>query len=234
MQSILRVSPSDVDPVPPVLARGGAEARLQAICRLDGGTRLVSVLAAETLLNEDLTRRLLQSGSGGKDQMDVHKSSGSSEQFLIFRIGTEEFGLSISAVDEVVPVPPRLTPLPKAPDFVQGVMSVRGQVIPVIDQAQRFNGSAASGEKRRVVVVRIDGLHAGFIVDAVTQILRIDTDTLQDAPDLGREETRIFERVANLEQAGKLVLIVSPRELLNRVEQDMLQGIAKKADLVQP
>jgi purine-binding chemotaxis protein CheW len=226
MRSILRVAEDDVDAVPQVLARGGAEARIQAICRLEDGKRLVSVLAADQLLRDDITARLFQ-GAGEQD-MGETAAEQVFEQFLLFRIGEEEFGLPIGAVEEVALLPAKLTRLPKAPAFVQGVMNLRGQVIPVIDQSERFGAGAASGRKRRVVIVRIGDLSAGFVVDAVSDVLRVETSALRPAPDLGNEETRVFDRVANLAGEERIVLIVSPRELLDRAEQDLLRSIAGK------
>jgi purine-binding chemotaxis protein CheW len=228
MRSILRVDEGDIDSVPQVLARGGAEARIQAICRLDGGKRLVSVLAADQLLRDDITARLFQGTGERHDMEDTAREAQSHEQFLLFRIGDDEFGLPIAAVEEVALLPAKLTRLPKAPAFVQGVMNLRGQVIPVIDQAHRFGAEAAAGRKRRVVVVRIGDLSAGFVVDAVSDVLRVPSDALRPAPDLGNAETRVFDRVVNLSEEQRIVLIVSPRELLDRAEQDLLRGIAAK------
>lgn len=228
MRSILRVAEDDIDPVPQVLARGGAEARIQAICRLDGGKRLVSVLAADQLLRDDITARLFQGAGERHDMEETAEEVQAQEQFLLFRIGDDEFGLPIGAVEEVALLPAGLTRLPKAPAFVQGVMNLRGQVIPVIDQARRFGAEAAVGRRRRVVVVRIGDLSAGFVVDAVSDVLRVDARTLQPAPDLGNAETRIFDRVVSLSEEQRVVLIVSPRELLDRAEQDLLRGIAAK------
>jgi len=225
MRAILRVDEHDVDQVPTVLARGTAEARIQAICRLDEGRRLVSVLAVEHLLREDLTARLLQ---GAEATMAEQRETEASEQFLLFRIGEEEFGLPIASVIEVAPLPERLTRLPNAPDFVHGVMNLRGQVVPVIDQARRFGSVAGSGARRRVIVVRLGDLQAGFIVDAVSEVMRVPGGALRPAPELGGEETRVFDRVANLEEAGRMVLIVSPQELLDRAEREILAGLDGK------
>jgi len=225
MRSILRVAEEDVDPVPQVLARGGAEARIQAICRLEEGRRLVSVLAADKLLRDDITARLFQ-GSGEQQDMGETEAGKAFERFLLFRIGEEEFGLPIGAVEEVTLLPEKLTRLPRAPAFVQGVMNLRGQVIPVIDQAARFGADSTSGRKRRVVIVRIGDLSAGFVVDAVSDVLRVEAEALRPAPDLGNAETRVFDRVANLAGEQRIVLIVSPRELLDRAEQDLLRSMA--------
>jgi len=106
------------------------------------------------------------------------------------------------------------------------MMNLRGKVIPVIDQAQRFRGVAASGARVRIIVVRLGELQAGFLVDGVSEVLRIPAAALAPAPDLGGEETRLFDRIANLEEAGRIVLIVSPQQLLDRAEQAVLAAIS--------
>jgi purine-binding chemotaxis protein CheW len=225
MRAILRVPETDIDAVPAVIARGSAEARIQAICRLDGGRRLVSVLAVDHLVREDLTARLMQ---GAEESMAEEKAAEASEQFLLFRIGAEEFGLPIGAVIEVARPPAQYTRLPNAPAFMQGVMNLRGQVVPVIDQAQRFGSAPAADARRRVIVVQLDKLRAGFVVDSVSDVARIPVGALAAAPDLGGGETRIFDRIANLEDTGRMVLIVSPQDLLDRAERAMLEGLSRK------
>lgn len=81
-------------------------------------------------------------------------------------------------------------------------MNVRGQVIPVIDQARRFNGVPVAGAKARVIVVRIGDLTAGFTVDAVSQVVQPSADALRPAPDIGSDGARVFDRVATLD--GKI------------------------------
>lgn len=227
MRSIERVPEVDIDAVPQLFNRSGGEARIQAICRLEGGKRLLSVLTPDQLVDEDITARLLQGDTRGKREMTVG-TDGQRERFLLFRIGNEGFGLPIDAVQEVALLPARLTPLPKAPAFVQGVMNVRGQVIPVIDQAHRFNGIPVAGAKVRVIVLRIGELTVGFAVDAVSQVVQLSAEALRPAPDLGSEDPRVFDRVATFEGEDTLVLIVSPQELLNRAERDLLFALGKK------
>lgn len=233
LRTVLHIPESAIDPVPHALARSGAEARIQAICRLDGGKRLVSVLAADQLMREDITARLLQGNAEERDMVQVDVSV-AEEQFLLFRIGDEEFGLPVAAVEEVAPLPSKLTRLPKAPTFVKGVVNLRGEVIPVIDQAQRFGSSATGGGRPRIVVVRIDDLRAGFVVDEVSAVARFGAAALRAAPDLGSEGTQVFERIANLPDEQRIVLIVSPRELLSRAERDLLRDLGEKGAAKKP
>lgn len=226
VSTILRIDESMVDPVPAMLSRGSSETRIQAICRFEGDKRLVSILAADQLVRDDLTSTLLQASDGEGEDMANDAEDADFEQFLVFRLGDQTFGLPIAVVSEVTMLPAKLTPLPKAPAFVEGVMNLRGQVLPVIDQRRRFLGDAASGKRRRVVVVSLGNLQVGFVVDAVSEVLRVPARALRAAPGLGNDETRVFDRVANLDSG--MILIVEPRELLDRAERDMLAAMASE------
>ena len=225
MYGTLYVDPESIDPVPQVLARGSAEARIQAICRLDQGRRLVSVLATDHLLRADLTARLLQ-GQGGERAPEVTMSEQASEQILLFMIGEENYGLPLAAVEEVARLPDKLTRLPRAPAFVEGVINLRGTVIPIIDQSRRFAGTPANGARRRVIIVTVGEMRVGFLVDAVSEILRVPGAAIRPAPDLGGDGAPIFERVASLDGSDGVVLIVSPRDLLDRAERDLIAAMA--------
>jgi purine-binding chemotaxis protein CheW len=228
MHAVIRLAASEIDPVPMALARGSAEARIQAICRLDAGRRPVSILSAEHLLREDITMRLLESAED-QGAMIAPEAAEAQHQFLLFRIGDGEFGLPIAYVDEVALLPPKLTRIPKAPAFVKGVMNLRGRVVPVIDQTLRFQGQSGEGRRRRVIVVRTGDLVAGFLVDAVSEIVRVPESAIRPAPDLGGEETRVFDRVATLDGEQRVVLIIAPRELLDRAERELLEKLRAKA-----
>jgi purine-binding chemotaxis protein CheW len=228
IRSILRVAEREIDPVPAVLARGRAEARIQAICRLDGGKRLVSILAVDHLLRADLTTQLLQGASAEGEDMASDAGEAHTEQFLIFRVGEQDFGMPIAAVREVTQLPDKLTRLPRAPKFVEGMINLRGKVIPVIDQGRRFDGAPVVGKRRRVIVAALGASEAGFLVDSVSEVLRVPTDAIGPSPELGGDRVRVFDRVANLEAEGRMILIVEPQELLDRAERDLLAAMTGK------
>jgi purine-binding chemotaxis protein CheW len=173
--AILHVPEAAVDPVPPVLARGAGEARLDAILRLDGGRRLVSVLSPARLFDDETTARVLaETRMGEAGTMAADGDADGAEQFVVFRLGDEHYGLPVAAVDEVARRPDKLTRVPRAPAYLKGVMNLRGAVLPVIDTRHRFGtAGAAEGRGGRVVVLTIEGLRAGFAVDAVTEVLSV-------------------------------------------------------------
>lgn len=226
IRSILRIDESVIDAVPAVLTRGAATARVQAICRLGDGRRLVSILAAEHLVRGDLTAHLLHSAAGEEEDVTRQRAEDTTEQFLIFRLDDQDFGIPIAAVSEVAMAPETLTRLPKAPAFVEGVMNLRGQVVPVVDQGLRFQGRATGGRRRRVIVVTLGKMRIGFAVDAVSEVLRLPATALRDAPAFATGRTRIFDRVATFEDDGRMILIVEPQELVDRAERDLLAAMA--------
>jgi purine-binding chemotaxis protein CheW len=229
--AILRLPEAAIDPVPPVLTRGRAEARIQGICRLEGGGRLISLLNPDRLFDTETAARIQAAAAGeGAEMSGDDRQAGAIEQFVLFQLGEERYGLPIAAVEEVVRHPGTLTRIPHAPDFVEGVMNLRGKVVPVIDQRRRFAaGGRPAARGRRIVVVTIEGLRAGFAVDSVSEVVGLPADSLSPTPQLTAGDSRIFDRVATAGPDGRMTLLVDPKALLDRAERDLVAAIAAKA-----
>jgi purine-binding chemotaxis protein CheW len=106
-------------------------------------------------------------------------------QLVGFRVGGEEFGIDILRVQEIIRAQ-QLTRVPNSPEFMEGVMNLRGKIIPVIALRKRFGLEEAPPDKQnRIVVVEIQGTVLGFIVDTVSEVLRIPADTVEPPPRLG-------------------------------------------------
>ena len=225
LKAIVRASRGQIDPVPLVLTRGRQEAQIQAICRLDEGRRLMSILSTEHLLEPGLAQRLAATRDKEDELMADDEGRAETEQFVIFKVGPEHYGLPIDSVIEVVAPPEKLTKLPKAPKFVDGVMNLRGQVVPVIDQRRRFEAASGSSRKARIIVVHIGKGVAGFVVDSVSEVLKVHSDQLRPSPELASKQSKVIDRIANLEQGGRMILLVDPQELLDQAEQDMIAAM---------
>lgn len=228
---ILRASRDLVGAAPSLFNRGAGEARIESVLRLPDGRGLVAILAPDKVLADERVSRLLADTTDQKDMTMASTTSATTrERFLVIRLGDETYGLPIAAVDEVVRLPETLTRLPKAPAYVQGVMNLRGKVIPVIDQRRRFSvAGQAGGEARRVVVVTLGKLQAGFAVDAVSRILEIAEEDLMPAPELSGDGDRLFDRAAKLEREEDVILLIDPRALLDRAEADLLRDLTAKS-----
>ena len=105
-------------------------------------------------------------------------------QLVSFNIGSEEFGVDILKVQEINRMVD-ITHVPQAPHFVEGVINLRGKVIPIVDLRKRFNLEMKDYDKNtRIVVVDINGNIMGMIVDAVSEVLRLQASTIEPPPDI--------------------------------------------------
>lgn len=225
-REILRVEATAVDPAPALLTRGAGDAQITSICRLDGGKRLVGVLSPDRLFRSDLVKRIMadHAPSIQGEAEEKHEMASAEEQFIVFRLGAQEYGVAIAAVDEIARMPGHLTKLPKAPAFVDGIINLRGAVVPVIDLRRRFGvASQARADGQRILVLPFAGGKTGFLVDEVSQVIKISPTDIHAAPELSAEQMRLIGRVANLGGQGRMILIVDPAQLLDQVEADVLE-----------
>lgn len=110
-------------------------------------------------------------------------------KYLTFSLGDEEYGIGILKVKEIIGMM-RITPVPQAPEFIKGVINLRGKVIPVIDLRLRFNMEETGYTERTcIVVVEIESpeakLHIGVVVDSVSEVLNIKATDIEDPPSFG-------------------------------------------------
>jgi purine-binding chemotaxis protein CheW len=218
-----------IDPIPSVLAaRSGGEARIKAIYRGDAGKRLISILAPDQLFREDIMQRIGQAKQNAPANETAPRAA--ERQFVVFQLGDNEFGLPIEAVDEVAHVPAQVTRVPKTPKFLEGVVNLRGEVLPVVDQRRRFDMPIQEiTNNRRLIVVRTERHRAGLIVDSVSEVLRSTANAIEPPPDLTGDITRLVHGVINLEAQGRIILLLDPAELLTRAERGLLDAFEGKA-----
>jgi purine-binding chemotaxis protein CheW len=120
----------------------------------------------------------------GFDQKDKAQFSGEIVQVVSFRLGNEEYGVDISQVQEIIRIV-EITHVPRAPHFMEGVINLRGQLIPIIDLRTRFSMPRAEHTKHtRIVVTEIGSKRVGIVVDSVSEVLNIPMDHVEGAPDM--------------------------------------------------
>jgi purine-binding chemotaxis protein CheW len=234
-REILRIEPGVIDPAPALLTRGAGDAEITSICRLEQGKRLVAILSPDRFFRSELLRRLLAEQSETIDH-PTSKHNGANmpdEQFIIFRLGNQEYGLPIGAVDEIARRPDHITRLPKAPAFIDGVINLRGTVVPIVDLRRRFElTSQERSSSQHILVLSVGGGKTGFIVDGVSEVMKVHPEAIHPAPGVSPEQMRLIGRVANLDEEGRMILLVDPRQLLDRIEVDVLAKF-DRADLEQ-
>ncbi|MCJ2016437.1 chemotaxis protein CheW [Methylobacterium sp. E-065] len=223
---ILRVAPDAVDPVPAALRRGGMTA-VDAICRLDGDGALVSILSVDRLLEGTTVTASTPRASDTRDPDD--RTTGATEQFVVFDVGGESYGVPVAAVREVLRVPTTMTRLPRSPDLVAGAIDVRGTVLAVVDQRRRFGLPPGEADpRRRILLLEDGGTVAGILVDGVSRMLRLPSDAVRPVPCMSGEPGAAVDRVATLED-GTLLPLVDAHALLVGTERSLraaVKGIA--------
>jgi purine-binding chemotaxis protein CheW len=119
-----------------------------------------------------------------------------------------------------------LTHVPKAPDFVEGVINLRGAVLPVIDQRKRLDlPPVERNDRQRIMVFLIKGFRTGFIVDAVTEVLKIPKSAIESSPKLSGAQARLLGRVANLEKQKRMIQLIDPDFLVDDSDQASLAAM---------
>ncbi|UVS87754.1 purine-binding chemotaxis protein CheW [Burkholderia glumae] len=231
VKEVLRVHKHDVDPVPALLARGSDMADITQICRLDQGKRLVSVMEAGKLFDHSKVKDALridtsEQAAGAGEVLDDELDD--EEQMVVFDLDAEEFGVPIASVQEIVRVPADLTRVPRTPAFVEGVINLRGAVLPVIDQRRRLGlARVARDDRQRIMVFLLGGMRTGFIVDAVTEVLKLPRQAIEPAPQLGHRQAQLITRVANLERQRRLILLIEPDRLLEHNDLSALEQLGE-------
>ena len=145
-------------------------------------------------------------------------------QLVVFQLGNEEYGAAIGQVQEIVNLG-EVTRMPKAPEFVEGVINLRGRVVPVIDIGKRFDLPLKERDKNaRIMVVLIEGVAMGMIVDSISEVLRLSKEAIEPPPPIIGDISAIFLKgVAKV--GDRLVTLVDLDKVLTAEETPELQKI---------
>ena len=143
-----------------------------------------------------------------------------------FRIGNETYGIRIGAVREIVRVP-EITSVPSAPDLIEGVINLRGKIIPVMDLRKRFGlTEIISDKKNRILVVELENKLIGLIVNAASEVLKIPPSEVDSPGSVFAEgESSYVTGVGKLK--GRLIILLDIAKLLQRPEYKRLEEAAE-------
>ncbi len=145
-------------------------------------------------------------------------------QLVTFRIGNEEFGFDIFKVKEINKMMD-ITQIPNSKSSVKGVVNLRGSVIPVVSLRNKLNFPEAEyGKSTRIIVVEYKSKSIAFIVDEVSEVLRIDSSIIEKTPEMATSvETAYIKGVAKLE--NRLLILLDLDEVLNEKEELELEKV---------
>lgn len=153
------------------------------------------------------------------------------QQLVIFDLADEHYGVDIAAVDSIIGMQP-ITAVPRAPSFVEGVTNLRGVVLPVIDLCKRFGLETQETTKdTRIVVVEMNGVAVGMVVDAVSEVIRIPEESIESlSPIVTTVDSVFITGVAKVDE--RLVILLDLNQVLSADEKADVKSMQPLQDAV--
>ena len=224
VNQVLQAPKSAVEQTPSMVAGGGTgRDQIRGIVKLDEGKRLIMLLDVGKLVNQSDFSAIdkLANGKTGTSESSTDAVEDDERQLVSFKVSDEEFAVDIMQVQEIVRLT-KVTKVPHAPDFVEGVINLRGNVLPVVDMRKRVHLSTKPyNDATRVVVIDLHGKKTGIIVDAVSEVMAVKKRFIEPAPGIAKSTygDQFIEGVGKLNNGERMFLLLRVEELL-RDEQD--------------
>ncbi len=108
------------------------------------------------------------------------------KKFLVFKLGNEEYGIDIQKITTIIEKDMNITRVPRTPGFLKGVINLRGEIIPIIHLRKKFGLSEIEDtEETRIIIIKLDEIAVGLIVDAVAEVIELDEDSIENVTNFG-------------------------------------------------
>lgn len=230
VSEVLRVPRRFIEPVPALLRTREAEF-LAGICNIDS-SRLVHVLDAGKLFSDADYEALLYEQGDEEEDKDTLDLRDEEEQYVTFQLDAQEYGAPISQVQEIIRVP-QIFAVPRAPEFVDGVINIRGEIVPVVDLRKRFGLEERSlGEANRIIVVDLGDTRTGLIVDAVREVLGLSRRDIEEVPEVFMEsgEADFLKGIGKVRQGERILILLDLLRLLSSRERDELKHFSSEVE----
>ena len=149
-------------------------------------------------------------------------------QVVSFHLANEEYGVDIMRAQEII-MPGQITRMPEVPDYICGLINLRGHVIPIVDLRKRFGLPAKENDEHtRIIVVNVNARTIGIVVDAVTEVLRISGDQIEPPPSsIAGIDHDYIRGLVKLE--NKLLILLNIERILSRSEQAAIESLSSGA-----
>ena len=225
IQEIIRIREEDILPPPQTLSEREAADLEGVVLRSDHMVSLLKVL--DIITGEDQAKIAAMSTSLMPTNTEDAQAASHELPLVVFRLGQEAYSLRLMEVREIIMVT-NITPVPRAPSFIEGVLNLRGEVMPVIDLRERFGLPRQKATSlSRIVITPIGGVSTGLVVDSVEEVKSVDLRRLEEPPKVTSVGANAFiEKVARTEDA--VVFLLNVQRLLTDVEGHQLQAFQGK------
>jgi len=233
VNEVLNVLRKLLDPPPMLTSAGGLE--LEAVAKLDDGNRLIMLLNVANLMHDQKLREI-HAESAGETAAEIHEAAEvasestqelSEVQLVTFMLGGEEYGVPISQIQEIDRLS-KITKVPKAARFIEGVTNLRGEVIPVLDTRKRFDLEAKESDDRtRIMIVELGGVKTGLIVDSVREVLSLPKKDIAPPPEAVHSgiDQQFISGIGKVDSGKRMVVLLDVAKILSQTEQAELAKV---------
>ncbi len=154
------------------------------------------------------------------------------QQIVGFRVGKENFGVPIGIVHEIVRMM-EITEIPDSPTYIEGVINLRGKIIPVVDLRKRFDEAIEPSRRNRIMVAELDGHQVGLVVDSANEVMKVNSELIEPPPNIFEQgELNYVTGVGKLD--GKLVIMIDLTKIMQRGELRRISALADAAGATSP
>jgi len=218
ISEVLRVQSSIIQPPPKFSVHSGEQ--LKGIAKLNNGKRMILLLEPVKLISADEISAITGNNATSEEQVEEKSKTVQiidEEQLVTFKIDMEEYGIKIANVQEINRMT-EVTKIPRAPYFIDGIVNLRGNVIPALDLRKLFNlPEKQVTDATRIIIVDFDGKRTGIVVDSVSEVLRFEKTLIEAPPDILSSgiDSDYVESVGKLDSGKRMILILDIGKVLS-------------------
>jgi chemotaxis signal transduction protein len=230
VHEVLNVPKNLIEPPPLLTSSGGMEL---------SGSRLIMVLGVTSLMKDQKLRDVQNTSHRATEEkkiVEIQKTgSGAQElsevQLVTFMLGAEEFGVPISQIQEIDRLG-KITKVPNAAKFIEGVTNLRGEVIPVLDTRKRFElETKPSDDRTRIIIVDLGGVKTGLVVDSVREVLNLAKKDIAPPPEaIGSGiDQQFISGIGKVDAGKRMIVLLDVEKILSRQEHVHLSEVSHAA-----
>jgi chemotaxis signal transduction protein len=236
VHEVLNVPKTLVEPPPHITSNG--EMKLAGVAKLNDGARLIMLLDVANLMKDQQMREVHSSSQlavAKKQSAEIQQSEADNQalsevQLVTFLLGEEEYGVPISQIQEIDRLS-KITKVPKAAQFIEGITNLRGEVIPVLDTRKRFELEVKpSDDRTRIMIVDIGGVKTGLVVDSVREVLNLARKDIAPPPEAIGSGTgqQFISGIGKVDAGKRMIVLLDVKRILSTGEMAHLSAVAAK------
>ncbi|MGD0438123.1 MAG: chemotaxis protein CheW [Bryobacteraceae bacterium] len=233
VHEVLNVPKNLMEPPPRITSSGGME--LSGVAKLDDGARLIMLLDVASLMKDQKLRDVQNSSAQTIEEQKTGESQKTGEgaqemtevQLVTFLLGEEEYGIPISQIQEIDRLA-KITKVPKAAEFIEGITNLRGEVIPVLDTRKRFDLEVKpSDDRTRIIIVDLGGIKTGLVVDSVREVLNLAKKDIAPPPEaIGSGiDQQFISGIGKVDAGKRMIVLLDVERILSQQEQAHLSEV---------